>query len=213
VALTHRDPDHAGGLLGVLAGVPVGEVWLPAGPAAGGWEPVLDKLGVPWRRLARGDRLTLGPLLVTALHPARDGVGDAPVDVNNGSLVLRVDWGLAGVLLMADAERPVERALLDAGLPLRSPVLKVGHHGSRHATGRAFVDAVAPRLALVSAGAGNPFGHPSPEVVARLAAAGADLARTDRDGAVEVWSDGTVLAWRRWAAPDRVETYPLRGAP
>jgi competence protein ComEC len=216
VALTHGDPDHAGGLLGVLAGVPVGEVWLPAGSAAAGWDDVLAGLGVPTRPLARGDRLTLGPLLITALHPPRPAPGHpAPpaTDPNNGSLVLRVEWGLATVLLMGDAERPVERALLDAGLPLRSLVLKVGHHGSRHATGGPFVEAVGPRLALISAGAGNPFGHPAPEVLWRLAGAGVEAARTDRDGAVEVWSDGSRLSWRRWATPSRVEAYALDGAP
>jgi competence protein ComEC len=221
LALTHRDPDHAGGLLAVLAGLPVDEVWLPAGGAAAGWEAALDGVGARWRALARGDRLAVGPLDVAVLHPPRPAAGGpggaeagpGALDANNGSLVLRVEWGLAAVLLMGDAEAPVERALLAAGLPLASPVLKVGHHGSRHATGAPFLAAVGPRLALVSAGAGNPFGHPTRDALGRLGRAGAEPARTDQDGAVEVWSDGTELAWRRWAAPGRVERYPLRGAP
>ncbi|HLE42807.1 MAG TPA: hypothetical protein VJB36_02200, partial [Methylomirabilota bacterium] len=134
-------------------------------------------------------------------------------DANNGSLVLRIEWGLAAVLLAGDAEAVAERSLMADGAPLGAPVLKVGHHGSRHASTRPFVAAVAPRIALISVGARNPFGHPSPAVLDRLQAAGAAIYRTDYDGAVEVVSDGERLSVRRWARPQLAEEWLLRAAP
>ncbi|HEV8306058.1 MAG TPA: hypothetical protein VGW35_00200, partial [Methylomirabilota bacterium] len=135
-------------------------------------------------------------------------------DVNNASLVLRVEWGLATVLLTGDAERPAETDLLAARLPLGAALLKVGHHGSRYASSVPFLAGVGPRLALISVGARNAFGHPTPAALGRLAAAGARIYRTDYDGAVEVGSDGDRLWVRRWAnlraAPEEVL---LRGAP
>jgi beta-lactamase superfamily II metal-dependent hydrolase len=128
--------------------------------------------------------------------------------------VLRIEWGLAAAILTGDAERPVEADALAAGLPVSAPILKVGHHGSRHASTAPFLAAVGPRLALVSVGARNPFGHPSPEVLGRLAAAGAAVYRTDYDGAVEITSDAAHLWVRRWAAPDGApQEISLDGAP
>jgi beta-lactamase superfamily II metal-dependent hydrolase len=127
--------------------------------------------------------------------------------------MLRVDWGLAGVVLTGDAEARAEREVLAAGLPLRAALLKVGHHGSRGGSSAEFVEAVGPRSALVSVGARNPFGHPSPAVLARLAEGGASIHRTDTDGALEAVSDGARLWIRHWARPTRVEELLLGGAP
>jgi competence protein ComEC len=213
LAITHADPDHAGGIIGLLEGLGVDEVWIPAGTEAA-WQPLLAAAGVAQRPLARGDRAWLGPVLVTALHPPRPGPGIvAPLDENNRSLVLRVDWGLGAVLLMGDAEAPAERDLLAAGLPLQASVLKVGHHGSRHASSAPFLAAVAPRLALISVGRRNPFGHPAPAALARLASAGAAVYRTDLDGAVEITTDGDRLRVQRWANPRATEEIPLTMIP
>jgi competence protein ComEC len=89
---------------------------------------------------------------------------------------------------------------------LRAEVLKVGHHGSRTSSTEAFVDAVNPRIALVSVGAANFYGHPSPEVMQRLTAAGATVLRTDQLGTVVLRSDGSTLevsaAGHRWRAAE-----------
>jgi len=210
LAVTHGDPDHAGGLAAVLEGLPVGEVWVPAGSAEAPWQLPIVAAGIPRRVLARGDRVWLGPVLVTALHPPRDGT---PADANDSSLVLRIEWGLATLLLTGDAEAPAEAELLAAGVPTRAVVLKVGHHGSRHASSAPFLARVRPRVAAISVGARNPFGHPSPAALARLAAAGAVVYRTDADGAIEVTSDGARLWLRRWANPGVIEEVGLGGAP
>ncbi|MGH7265018.1 MAG: DNA internalization-related competence protein ComEC/Rec2, partial [Candidatus Rokuibacteriota bacterium] len=211
LAVTHGDPDHAGGLVGLLRGIPVDEVWVPAGTEDAAWHVPAAAAGVPRRILSRGDRVWLGRMLVTVLHPPRAARG---ADENNRSLVLRVEWGLASALLTGDAEAPAEAEMLAAGLPLRSTVLKLGHHGSRHGSSAPFVATVSPRVGLASAGARNPFGHPSPAALARLALAGATTYRTDHDGAVEVTSDGTELRVRAWGRPAAREVViPLRGAP
>jgi competence protein ComEC len=211
LAVTHGDPDHAGGLVGLLRGIPIEEVWLPAGAQDAPWHEPAAAAGVRRRVLSRGDRVWLGPMLVTVLHPPPGGRG---ADENNRSLVLRVDWGLASALLTGDAEAPAEAEMLAAGLPLRATILKLGHHGSRHGSSAPFVSSVSPRLAVASAGVRNPFGHPSPAALARVALAGATTHRTDHDGAIEVTSDGLELRVRAWARPAaREAVIPLRGAP
>lgn len=214
LALTHGDPDHAGGLASLLEGIPVGEVWVPAGTEAAAWQEPIAVAGVPRRVLARGDRVWLGPVLVTVLHPPRGGgTGPGPADENNGSLVLRIEWGLAAALLTGDAEAPTEADVLAAGAPVRATILKVGHHGSRHASSAPFLAVVGPRLALISVGVRNPFGHPSPSALGRLAAAGAAIYRTDYDGAIEVTSDAARVWVRRWANPKTPQEFLLNGAP
>jgi competence protein ComEC len=95
---------------------------------------------------------------------------------------------------VGDAEREEETRLLQAGANrLRADVLKVGHHGSATSSSPAFVAAVAPSEAIVSAGCRNRFGHPNPATLATLAATGARVWRTDRDGAVRVTTDGRSL--------------------
>jgi competence protein ComEC len=101
---------------------------------------------------------------------------------------------------MGDTGAATERALLDSGAGLAATVLKAGHHGSASSTSPEFLAAVGPRLVLVSAGEGNTYGFPSPDVLARCRAAGAEILRTDLDGAVEVKTDGRTLRARRAAA-------------
>jgi len=106
-------------------------------------------------------------------------------------------WGLGehAFMLPGDAEKQVERQLLTE-IPidnLRADVLKVGHHGSKNSTTEEFLEAVHPRVAVISAGENNPYGHPSPELLERLEHAGVRILRTDRDGAVHILTDGKQL--------------------
>ena len=111
-------------------------------------------------------------------------------DINDNSLVFRLEYKSFRMLFTGDAGETEERRLLASGADLRAAVLKVGHHGSAYGTTDAFVRAVSPRVAIVSVGRHNLFGHPSPDTVARLEVAGAVIFRTDRDGAVTITTDG-----------------------
>jgi competence protein ComEC len=201
--------DHAGGLPGVLDGLPVDEAWVPAGTEGASWQAPLVAKGVRLQGLARGDRRWLGPLLLTVLHPPRD---DPALDGPARRLVLRVEWGLFAAVLVA-GDGGSERALLASGLPLGAPVLAVGGHGSPRGSTRPFLEAVGPRLAVIAVGPRSPFGHPAPAVLARLDAVGASVYRTDADGAVEVESDATRIRVRAWARSGPPVEFPLRGGP
>jgi competence protein ComEC len=205
LVLSTGTPDHAGGLPGVLEGLPVDAAWVPAGSEGAAWQAPLAAKGVPVRSLGRHDRLWIGPLLVTVLHPEHGGT---PGTGREAPLVLRVAWERFAAVLAA-GERGTETAILASGVPVAAPLLVVAGHGTARASSAPFLDAVGPRVAVIPVGARNPFGHPAPTVLSRLGARGAVVYRTDRDGAVDAESDGTRLWIRGWGRPGRPEELSL----
>ena len=130
--------------------------------------------------------------------------GDANIDsayaagglnANNGGVVLRLEYGAVSILLAADIEAETEERLLLEGVLQPSTLLKVPHHGSNTSTTAAFLEAVSPQAAIVSVGAGNPYGHPSPAVMERLAARldASRIFRTDQHGDITITTDGQTL--------------------
>lgn len=105
--------------------------------------------------------------------------------------------------------------MLASGANLKADVLKVGHHGSHSSTTQAFLRAVSPKCAVISVGAGNDYGHPHQETLAKLASAGVKVYRTDRDGTVIFVSDGKTLTVRTLGdtivprAPNRAVVAPV----
>ncbi len=112
-------------------------------------------------------------------------------DVNNYSVVCRLDTGDIEFLFMGDAENPVESNLYG---DLSAEVLKVGHHGSSSSTTKSFLDLVKPKAAIISVGSGNDYGHPSNKVLSRLQSAGAKIYRTDEQGTIIVTTDGSTYS-------------------
>ena len=202
VAATHADADHSGGLAAVLRGLRVGEIWENGRWGVGHDDTVaaLERSGAARRVLAAGQRIRLGEAVVSVLSPPVDEVAAPLTGENDHSLVLRLDWRGIALLLTGDLTARGEERLLAGRAPLSATILKVGHHGSRGSTAAPFVEASQPRIAVVSVGARNPFRHPAPEVLDRLARAGTRLYRTDRDGAVIVEADGRTLWVTRWAS-------------
>jgi competence protein ComEC len=141
---------------------------------------------VPVRVATAGTAYRLGAVRLLVLGPVRPLAGTRS-DPNNNSLVILVEVGGRRVLLAGDAEEDEQRAVLGAVGPagLRADVLKVAHHGSAYQD-PAFLDAVAPAVALVSVGAGNSYGHPNAAVLSRLTRGGARVLRTDLAGDVAV---------------------------
>jgi len=184
VVMTHPDSDHCQGLVDVASYLAVAQVWIaPGWPRTGCAGELLALPGVTVREVSAGARGRVGRWRLAALAPAAgEGLSE-----NDRSLVLAAQAFGRRALLTGDLEKVGELHLLD--LPrgeLRADVLKVGHHGSRSSSTGPFLDAVAPRLALVSVGLRNPYYHPSPEVLERLADRGARTLRTDRTGEIRL---------------------------
>jgi competence protein ComEC len=113
-------------------------------------------------------------------------------DINNNSVVLRVEFGRTAILMTGDAQSEAEARLLShGGADLRADILKVGHHGSAYSSTPEFLAAVHPKIAIISCGLHNVFGHPSPRTLSVLQTVGADVFRTDLDGGISIETDGT----------------------
>jgi competence protein ComEC len=195
--LSHPHLDHVGGASAAVAALRPGEYW-DAGYPAGGerYRASLDAAaasGVRWRRARPGDSLVVDGVVIEFLAP--DSAWAATLDdANDASTVARVRYGAVRFLLVGDAEQAAEARLLATSRDrLAADVLKVGHHGSATSSSPAFLAAVRPRVALVSVGLGNDYGHPSAAVLARLAQVGAEVLRSDVLGTVVVRTDGRRL--------------------
>jgi competence protein ComEC len=189
VALSHAHPDHCGGLPAVIENLDVGVVWItPRRFRDECAQRMLDaciRTATPVHIVRDGERLALGPIHATAMTQEMT-FRRSPE--NNSSLVLRVQLQSRRVLLTGDIEREAESALLDR--MKRCDILKVAHHGSRTSSTGAFLDAVQPRIALVSCGRHNLFGHPHPSIIDALRRRGVHVWRTDRDGSITIAIEG-----------------------
>jgi competence protein ComEC len=203
MVLTHPHPDHAGGAPFLARTFDVGEVWEGVHPRADrgarASAEALAAAGVTRRAVRAGVVQDWDGVQLEVLGPFG---GPPPARTrNDDSVVLRATFGEVAVLLTGDLESAGERRLR----PGRALALKVAHHGSRSSSGPAFLEEVAPLLAVVSAGERNPFGHPHPDVLERHARAGVHVYRTDRDGMVTLSTDGQ----RAWVRTHR-EDVPVR---
>jgi competence protein ComEC len=210
--LSHAHLDHVGGAPAILEALPVGTVVEPAFPITDsvytGLLAAVARTGTAWDAGRRGESLVLDSVQIDVLHP--DTSWNAwGLDVNEGSLVLLVRYRGFRALLAGDAGLAAESEL--AGRVGRVDLLKVGHHGSRTSTGPRWLLELGPSVAVVSAGRGNRYGHPSRETLARLDSARAAVWRTDLDGTVSVVTDGAqveVTARRRRASYDVISRGP-----
>jgi competence protein ComEC len=194
LVLTHPHEDHVAGLAMLLERYRVGRVFEGGmrgpGPGYAAWATALARSGAPRRgTLVTGDRLAVDDLRFRILWPDPGRVPREPPDtgrgINDVSIVMLGDIGGRRILLTGDVEDDVDPILAARGLP---PIdfLKVAHHGSGTASTVAFLGVVRPSLAVVSAGADNPYGHPARTTLDHLREAGATVFRTDTDGSVQV---------------------------
>ena len=219
VFVTHSDADHISGIKGLLqaygeTGIGIGCLFLPdvaqesRDEAYRGLEELARDAGVPVRYLHAGERLESGEVMLTCMHPNKDYVNQ---DANACSTVLYLTYESFSALFTGDLEGEGEALVTgrlacmeDAfglELPRRLTLLKAAHHGSKNSTKEAFLKIVNPRMALISAGRDNSYGHPHQETMERLENRGCRIYQTPESGAVTVRVKGGIV---------RVEEYTER---
>ncbi|HKU81175.1 MAG TPA: ComEC/Rec2 family competence protein, partial [Candidatus Tumulicola sp.] len=207
--VSHPHGDHAGGCRPALEKLRVAEL-ADSGQRYGGHayhdcvdtarrqgvRVVYPHAGTRW---STGDGVTLD-----FLGPSLPFIVNSRNDINENSIAFVLRYRSFCMLFTGDAGAAAERRFLEEDVDLRCEVLKVGHHGSAYSSTPAFIDAVRPRYAIVSVGRHNLFGHPAPATIAALHDAGAQIFRTDENGAVTIESDGRgVTSIESMLVPDR----------
>lgn len=202
LVLTHMDADHISGARELLersakrqTPIRIRRVCLPVlleeGEMYQQMEELAQEAGAEVLRVSAGDLLENGAVRLEVLGPD-PALEEVPVDENAQCVVLGVHFGSFDLLLTGDVCGAGEEALTERLLRENTDweVLKAAHHGSKYSTPDAFLDAARPEISVISAGAENSYGHPHPELLARLASHGCAVFRIDRDGAVLIRSDG-----------------------
>lgn len=195
IILTHPHADHLDGLIEVLKRYEVKKI-LSTGvthttPDYLAWLEEIKNQNISIQIARAGEMLDFGGgVKMEIFYPNEDFVGKQVENLNNTSIVGKLIFGETSFLFTGDAETEAEEKLISGGADLKADVLKVGHHGSKNATSEEFLKAVAPKFAVISAGADNQFGHPNEMTLKRLENAEVEILRTDRDGDVKMVSDG-----------------------
>ncbi len=198
VLLSHRHVDHLGGLPTVIARIGakryIDALFPHPSPYYSKLLDALEARHVLVSTAVRGQKIDLGGgAIVTLLGPPSPPLTRTRSDVNSNSVVARLDYMGHSVLFAGDLEAVGERWLLASQQNVAVDVIKVAHHGSKHSSSPRFVARTHAQIAVVSAGAGNDYGHPAPVTLHRWTTAGARIYRTDLDGEVSLVSDG-----KRW---------------
>lgn len=196
VEVTHPHADHIGGMYAVLANFHPRELWIGKNTHSSEMDALVQEaqlLGIRVVEREAGDSLSFGGAAIRFFAPT--GAIVKKRRENDDSIVMKVTYENTSALLEGDAEKQTEKQI--AHEDPRADLLKVAHHGSATSTIPELLAAVKPRFAVISVGANNVYGHPKPQVLERLAAAGVKTYRTDLDGAVTFYLNGRAVTPRQ----------------
>ena len=193
--LTHPESDHLTGLLEVLRSYKVKNIlWTGILMDTAGfkkWEKLIKQENAKIYLAQAGQKIIISPKIVLeVLHPFENLEGKSVKDVNNTSIVLRLDFLEISFLFTGDVYKSAEKELVEQGSNINSDVLKVGHHGSKTSSDEEFIKEVLPEMAVISVGKNNSYGHPHSETLAILEKYGISIFRTDLNGDIKIISDG-----------------------
>ena len=189
---THPHADHIGGLDVVINNFEVKKIIMPkVGNTTKTYEDVLSAIknkGLKITTPVVGETNALGDSQFTIIGPNSESYES----LNDYSVATKLQYGSTSFLFTGDAEEKSEKEMLALGIDLKADVLKIPHHGSTSSLSDGFLNAVAPKIAVIEVGANNDYGHPHDEILAKLS--GVELYRTDYNGTVVIESDGTNLS-------------------
>ena len=198
VIATHNHADHIGGLDDVLDRYEVKEIWLTGAvhdtKTYSNWFKSVkqeEQQGAKVVEVSSGVTKQFGEITLSTLHPPDDFKGKTPKDQHDATIVTKVSFRDFDALLTGDLNEEHEQKILDfQSQILDSEVMKVPHHGSASGLSEQFLDSVKPKLAIISVGKGNQFGHPAPSILRKLREHQVETYRTDEQGRIELVSDG-----------------------
>jgi competence protein ComEC len=202
LVLTHGDPDHIGGAGAIVEEFRPRRIW--EGIPVPRFEPLkllhaaADERRLTWTAVTAGDHVLVDGVELDVLHPSPADWERQKVR-NDDSIVIDLRWRDVSIVLTGDIGKAVERELVRRVLPAPLCIVKVPHHGSLTSSTPEFLHALRPRIAVFSAGRSNHFGHPAPEILDRYRDVGADILRTDRDGEIDIATDGHSLQLHTYA--------------
>ena len=202
VVLTHPHPDHLQGLIHIINHFDVREVWCTGERTDDDlyrlWEKTIFERQIKIKHLsAQSPPESISAVTFQCLwplHPSIQNNQETSYDeTNDSSLVMKITYGTKSFLVTGDISTGVEARLIRPEQNLKSDLLFVPHHGSIHSSSIDFIRAVSCRYAIISSGKNNVFRHPHPAVLDRYASAGVEIFRTDKDGAISIYSDGKTI--------------------
>lgn len=194
LVLTHTDSDHIGGADVIISKFDIGQIFLSDFKKDNKtYRELMDSMksrNMTFSTSEAGAEYELGDAIVTFIAP-----NDTYEDPNNSSIALIMDYGENSFLFSGDCEEEAEEDILENGMNLDVDVYQVGHHGSRSSSTEYFLDAMTPEYAVISCAEGNSYGHPHAQTLNNLRARRIKVFRTDEQGSIVAYSDGTGITW------------------